>query len=112
NFCCSYHDDDQLEHDALARLAASAHGVERAHLRSRNAPYGRSAAVRPCEPRLPDIRTGPDGAGCLLAAFPGERVLVGSPLVRFHPEPAYPRSVRVSRVVTGVIAVVCLLGIF
>ena len=39
-------------------------------------------------------------------------LLVGSLLGRFHPEPAYPRSVRVSRVVTGVIAVVCLLGIF
>jgi len=37
---------------------------------------------------------------------------VDSLLGRFHPEPAYPRSVRVSRVVTGVIAVVCLLGIF
>jgi hypothetical protein len=30
---------------------------------------------------------------------------------RFHPEPAYRPSVRVSRVATGVIAVVCLLGI-
>lgn len=30
---------------------------------------------------------------------------------RFHPEPAYRTSLRVSRAVTGVIAVVCVLGI-
>jgi len=39
-------------------------------------------------------------------------LLVSGLLGRFHPEPAYPSSLRVSRVVTGVIAVVCLLGVF
>jgi len=37
--------------------------------------------------------------------------LIVSPLVdRFHPEPAYPSSLRVSRAVTGIIALVCVLG--
>ena len=37
-------------------------------------------------------------------------LIVGALVDRFHPEPAYPASVRVSRAVTVVIAVVCVLG--
>lgn len=38
-------------------------------------------------------------------------VIVGALLDRFHREPTYRTSLRVSRAVTGVIAVVCVLGI-
>jgi len=38
-------------------------------------------------------------------------VIVSGLLDRFHPEPAYRASLRVSRAVTGVIAVVSVLGI-
>src|SRR3990172_2553352 len=37
--------------------------------------------------------------------------LVGGLVGRFHPEPVYPPSLRVSRAVTGVLALVCVLGI-
>jgi len=38
-------------------------------------------------------------------------LIVGALLDRFRPEPAYPPSLRVPRIVTGVIAVVCVLGL-
>ena len=38
-------------------------------------------------------------------------LIVSAPLDRFHREPTYPASLRVSRAVTGAIALVCVLGI-
>ena len=37
-------------------------------------------------------------------------LIVGALVDRFHPEPAYPNSLRVSRAVTGIVALVCVLG--
>ena len=38
-------------------------------------------------------------------------LIVGALVGRFHPEPAYRPSLRVSRAVTGVLALVCVLGL-
>ncbi len=66
----------------------------------------------PQSPKSCPLQDDLDDRGLFSLLFLVNGLLVGSLLGRFHPEPAYPRSVRVSRVVTGVIAVVCLLGIF
>lgn len=45
------------------------------------------------------------------ALFLVNGLMVGALAGRVHPEPTYPSSLRVSRAVAGVIAVVCVLGI-